>query len=309
MSEAFTVTFHGVRGSYPCPDPKVMRVGGNTACVEVRAGGHLLVLDAGTGIINLGKKLMRASAAQGNGSGPEPLVVNLFFTHTHHDHTQGFPFFLPAYAGTTTLYAFGPRMLQEDLSEALSRAMVSPAFPVNLDDLHSRRVVRNVDETEMIVLYADRQAPEVRNVYRDALDLPDDAVRVTFFKSYAHPKDGANVYRIQYGGRSMVFATDTESYVGGDSRLIAFAKDTDLLIHDAQFTHEEYVGLPVPKQGWGHSTPEMAIAVATAAHARRLALFHHDPNHDDDTVEAIGRQAQQQFPNAFVATEGLTVEL
>ncbi|MER3485943.1 MAG: MBL fold metallo-hydrolase, partial [Chloroflexota bacterium] len=86
--------------------------------------------------------------------------------------------------------------------------------------------------------------------------------------------------------------------MGGDSRLIAFAKDTDLLIHDAQFTQEEYVSMPVPRQGWGHSTPEMAIAVAKAANAKRLALFHHDPGHDDDTVEAIGRKAQAEFPNA-----------
>jgi len=309
MGEAFTVTFHGVRGSYPCPNPKVMRVGGNTACVEVRAGGHLIVLDAGTGIINLGKQLMQASMAGDNGSGYAPLIVNLFFTHTHHDHTQGFPFFLPAYSGTSTLYIFGPRMLQEDLREALSRAMVSPAFPVDLDDLHSQRVVHTVDETEMIVLRANQQLPEVRNIYRDNLDLPAESVKISFFKSYAHPKDGANIYRIEWRDKSMVLATDTESYVGGDSRLIAFAKGTDLLIHDAQFTHEEYVGLPVPRQGWGHSTPEMAIAVASAASARRLALYHHDPNHDDDMLEAIGRRAQTQFPNAFVASESLSVEL
>jgi len=309
MSGEFTVTFHGVRGSYPCPDPKVMRVGGNTACVEVRAAGHLIVLDAGTGIINLGKKLMKESMAARNGSGPAPLVINLFFTHTHHDHTQGFPFFLPAYRGTSTLYIFGPRMLQEDLREALSRAMVSPAFPVDLDELHSQRVVRNIDETEMIVLHPNQQLPEVRNIYRDDLVLPDDTVKVSFFKSYAHPKDGANIYKIQWRDKSMVLATDTESYVGGDSRLIAFAKDTDLLIHDAQFTHEEYVGLPVPKQGWGHSTPEMAIAVAKAANAKRLALYHHDPNSDDDTVDEIGRKAQQQFPAAFVAMEGMSVEV
>ena len=309
MSEGITVTFHGVRGSYPCPDPRLMRVGGNTACVEVRAGGHLIVLDAGTGIINLGKKLMQESAAANNGASPAPLIINLFFTHTHHDHTQGFPFFLPAYRGTSTLYIFGPRMLQEDLREALSRAMVSPAFPVDLDDLHSRRVVHTVDETEMIVLQPNQHQPEVRNIYRDNLDLPADAVKVSFFKSYAHPKDGANIYRIEWRDKSMVLATDTESYVGGDSRLIAFARDTDLLIHDAQFTHEEYIGFPVPKQGWGHSTPEMAIAVAKAANARRLALYHHDPNHDDDMLDAIGREAKAQFPKAFVSSEGLTVEL
>src|SRR5437868_14904560 len=107
MSNEFSVTLHGVRGSYPCPDPNVMRVGGNTACVEVWAGGHLIVLDAGTGIIGLGRKLMKRAAASSNGSAPAQ-VINLFLSHTHHDHTQGFPLFQPAYSGKSTLYIFGP---------------------------------------------------------------------------------------------------------------------------------------------------------------------------------------------------------
>lgn len=309
MSGDFTVTFHGVRGSYPCPDPKLMRVGGNTACVEVWAGGHLIVLDAGTGIIGLGKKLLQWAAARGNGSGPVPLVVNLFFSHTHHDHTQGFPFFIPAYQGTSTLYVFGPRMLQEDLKEALNRSMVSPSFPVDLEDLHSTRVVRNVDETEMVVLCPESLTPDVHNIYHDKLDFPPDAVKVSWFKSYAHPKTGSFIYKIRYQGKSIVYASDTESYVGGDSRLIAFAKDTDLLIHDAQYTQEEYVALPLPKQGWGHSTPEMAIAIAQAASAKQLALFHHDPTHDDDMIEAMGREAQAKFAPTVVAKEGMTIKL
>ncbi|MEP7199451.1 MAG: MBL fold metallo-hydrolase [Chloroflexota bacterium] len=309
MSGEFSVTFHGVRGSYPCPAPNVMRVGGNTACVEVWVDGHLIVLDAGTGIIGLGKQLMQRSMLASTNGSPAPLVVNLLFSHTHHDHTQGFPFFLPAYRGTSTLYIFGPRMLQEDLHEALSRSMVSPSFPIDLDDLHSMRVVRNVDETELIVLRPNSHTPEVCNIYRDNLDFPPDAVQISLFKSYAHPKTGTFMYRIHWRDKSMVYASDTESYVGGDSRLIAFAKDTDLLIHDAQFTQEEYVALPVPKQGWGHSTPEMAIAIAKAANAKRLALFHHDPMHDDAMVEAMGHQAQADFPSAFVAMEGLTLNL
>src|SRR5438309_11281318 len=159
MSEGITVTFHGVRGSYPCPDPRLMRVGGNTACVEVRAGGHLIVLDAGTGIINLGKKLMQESAAGNNGASPTPLIINLFFTHTHHDHTQGFPFFLPAYRCTSTLYIFVPRILQEDLRLELSHAMISPAVPVHPDDLHSHPVMHTVDKTETNVLWNYSHTP------------------------------------------------------------------------------------------------------------------------------------------------------
>ncbi len=309
MSGEFKVTFHGVRGSYPVPNPNVMRIGGNTACVEVRVDGHLVVIDAGTGIIGLGHQLMKQSMDAAQNGAPSAINITLLFSHTHHDHTQGFPFFLPAYHGTSTLYIFGPRMLKEDLSEALARSMVSPSFPVDLEDLHSMRVVRNVDETEMIVLPPNSHVPEVRNIYRDDLDIHPDAVKITLFKSYAHPKTGTTIYKIQWHDKSVVYASDTESYVGGDSRLIAFSTGTDLLIHDAQFTHEEYVAMPAPKQGWGHSTPDMAIAVARAAHAKRLALFHHNPLHEDAQIEEMGRKAQADFPNAFVAYEGLSVDI
>jgi phosphoribosyl 1,2-cyclic phosphodiesterase len=309
MSSEFAVTFHGVRGSYPCADPKVMGVGGNTPCVEVRVDGRLIVIDAGTGIIGLGRKLMQQSAAALRAGAPAPLVVNLLISHTHHDHTQGFPFFLPAYSGTTTLYVFGPRMLQEDLQEALARSMVSPAFPVDLEDLPSMRVVRNVEETELIILAPGAHAPEIRNVYRDSLTCPPDSVKITLYRSYAHPKTGSLIYRIQWRDKSLVYASDTESYVGGDRRLIAFAQGTDLLIHDAQYTHDEYTNPSTSRQGWGHSTPEMALVVAQAAHVKRLALFHHEPTHDDETVKAMGRKAQEDFLAAFVAMEGATVEL
>jgi phosphoribosyl 1,2-cyclic phosphodiesterase len=309
MSGEFTVTFHGVRGSYPCTDPKVMGVGGNTACVEVRVDGRLIVIDAGTGIIGLGRKLMQQSAAAARNGAPAPLVVNLLISHTHHDHTQGFPFFQPAYSGSTTLYIFGPRLLQEDLREALVRSMIAPAFPVDLEDLPSLRVVRNIEETELIVLAPGAQAPEIRNIYRDSLDCPPDSVRITLYRSYAHPKTGTLVYRIQWRDKSVVYASDTESYVGGDTRLIAFAQDADLLIHDAQFTHDEYVSPSMSRQGWGHSTPDMAVFVAQAAHVKRLALFHHEPAHDDEMVAKMGRKAQAIFPAAFVAMEGASVEL
>lgn len=309
MSSGFSVTFHGVRGSYPCPDPKVMRVGGNTACVEVRAGGHLIVIDAGTGVIGLGRKLMQEYLGAERNGAAEPLVINMLFSHTHHDHTQGFPFFQPAYSGKSTLYIFGPRMLQEDLQEALVRSMISPAFPVDLDDLPSMRVIRNVEEAEVIVLPPGAQAPEVRNVYRDSLACAPGSVRISLYRSYAHPKTGSLIYRIEWGGKSVVYASDTESYVGGDARLIAFARDADLLIHDAQFTQAEYTSPTMPRQGWGHSTPDMAVLIAQAAGVKRLALFHHEPAHDDEVVEAMGRQAQEAFPGAFVAMEGATVDL
>ena len=119
------VRFWGVRGSYPVPGSRTVRYGGNTACVEVQAGAHTIILDAGTGIINLGLELLRRARANGN----KPVVATLFFSHMHHDHTQGFPFFRPAYVGASTLHILGPKVFQSDLEETLSHAMLPPSFP------------------------------------------------------------------------------------------------------------------------------------------------------------------------------------
>jgi phosphoribosyl 1,2-cyclic phosphodiesterase len=303
MDDKFIVRFRGVRGSYPVPGETTSRVGGNTACVEVWAGGHLIIIDAGTGIIGLGKDLMRKYRASGE---KEPIVATMLFSHTHHDHTQGFPFFDPAHEGTSVLYMFGPRTFYEDIEEALSRAMLAPSFPVALAELKSLKVMSNIEESEVVIL--DRSMdPQLLNVYRDEREDSPDAVEIGLMRSFAHPNGGVSVYKISWAGKNMVYASDTESYIGGDTRLIEFARGTDLLIHDAQYTSEEYV--TGPKQGWGHSTPEMAIAIAQAAKLKKLVLFHHDPSHDDDTLAEIERKAQEAFPNTILAYEGLTVKL
>jgi len=303
MDDKFIVRFRGVRGSYPVPGETTSRVGGNTACVEVWAGGHLIIVDAGTGIIGLGKELMKKYRASGE---KEPIVATMLFSHTHHDHTQGFPFFDPAHEGTSVLYMFGPRTFYEDIEEALSRAMLAPSFPVALAELKSLKVMSNIEESEVVIL--DRSMdPQLLNVYRDEREDSPDAVEIGLMRSFAHPNGGVSVYKISWAGKNMVYASDTESYIGGDTRLIEFARGTDLLIHDAQYTSQEYV--TGPKQGWGHSTPEMAIAIAQAAKVKKLVLFHHDPSHDDDTLAEIERKAQEAFPNTILAYEGLTIKL
>jgi len=303
MDDKFIVRFRGVRGSYPVPGETTSRVGGNTACVEVWAGGHLIIIDAGTGIIGLGKELMKKYRASGE---KEPIVATMLFSHTHHDHTQGFPFFDPAHEGTSVLYMFGPRTFYEDIEEALSRAMLAPSFPVALAELKSLKVMSNIEESEVVILNRSMD-PQLLNVYRDEREDSPDAVEIGLMRSFAHPNGGVSVYKISWAGKNMVYASDTESYIGGDTRLIEFARGTDLLIHDAQYTSQEYV--TGPKQGWGHSTPEMAIAIAQAAKVKKLVLFHHDPSHDDDTLAEIERKAQEAFPNTILAYEGLTIKL
>ena len=303
MSGKILVRFWGVRGSYPVPGRLTINVGGNTSCVEVRADGHLIILDAGTGIINLGHALKREYE-----TGDELLVATILFSHTHHDHTQGFPYFKPAHWGRSVLYMFGPRTFYEDIEEALRRSMLAPASPVALEELKSLKIISNVEESEAIVLERGRD-PRLLNLYRDQVALGQDTVKITTLRSFAHPKQGVHVYRIEWQGKCLVYATDTESYAGGDTRLIRFAEDADLLIHDAQYTEDEYRHGRVPTQGWGHSTPEMAANIARLAGVGQLVLFHHDPSHSDEVLTEMEASARELFPNSVLAREGMTLVL
>lgn len=303
-SKSFSVKFRGVRGGYPMPGPGTNRVGGNTTCLEVRVGGHLIIIDAGTGIISLGREMIAQYRID-----RVPIVATILFTHTHHDHTHGFPYFEPARLADSTFYIFGPKLLHEDLEAALAKAMLPPTFPLDIEELPSMRVVRNIHESEMIALSHDWAEPQVFNVYRDRPELPAEAVKVRLMRSYAHPQGGVFVYRIEWRGQKMVFATDTEGYHDWDKRLTRFARGADLLIHDAEYTEEEYLGAVRPKQGWGHSTWQMAVEVAKAAEVKQLALTHHNALHDDDFLEAVEKEAQAIFPGTILARESLTIEL
>lgn len=308
---SFLVRIRGVRGGYPAPGRHTYKVGGNTPCVEVRVNGHLIILDAGTGIIGLGEELMDRYFGR-HRKGPEvgqPIVATILLSHTHHDHIHGFPFFKPAYLGTSVLHVFGPKMLQQDLEEQLSTAMVAPFFPIELDDMESLRYVQSVRPGDVILFNGTTNPPKVLNRHRDTVSEHPEQVQVKIMKSFAHPKSGVFVYRIEWNGKSVVYATDTESYHGMDTRMALFSAGADLLIHDAQYTHEEYVGAPAPKQGFGHSTPELAAAIARQAGVKKLLLFHHDPQHSDDMMLKIEREARKKFRNTVVAREGDVYEL
>ena len=303
MSASLQVTLWGVRGSHPAPGPQTIRFGGNTTSVQVQAGRHLIILDAGTGIIQLGRTLSAQARADGR-----PLTATLLFTHTHHDHTQGFPFFVPAFSETSTLYIFGPKTLNQDLEEVLSRTMMPPVFPITLEELPCERETRNLMEGQVIVFAPDATAPRVVRSDTHLPPVPEDGVHIHVMRSYAHPQ-GVFFYRIEHGDKSMVFATDTEGYLGGDRRLVEFARGVDLLIHDAQYTHDEYNNVKAPRQGWGHSTWQMAVEVAQTARVKQLVLFHHDPAHDDNLLADQERLAQAVFPATHMGCEGMTLDL
>lgn len=269
------IRFWGVRGSIASPGPETAQVGGNTSTVEVMCGSERIVLDAGTGLRNLGNALVRTG---------EPQSLTLLLSHFHWDHIQGLPFFVPAYMPQTKLAIVGAGSGDghHSLREKLSRQMTEPHFPVQLDDLSAELSYR-----------------EARAGGR--FDVGAAHVRVARLN---HP-GGVFAYRIEHAGKSIVYATDTEHYACVDPTLRALALGADVLIYDAQYTPEEYVS----KVGWGHSTFASGAEVAKSAGVKTLVLFHHDPQRDDAGVAAIEDDARRLFPNTFAAREGMTIEV
>lgn len=300
--------FWGVRGSYPVPGQNTIRYGGNTSCIEVRAKGHLIILDAGTGIIHLGKQLLEERAQNGDLNASDPLIATILISHTHHDHIQGLPYFSPAYQRGSVLYVYGPRTFSDDLVQILSRSMEPHYSPIRLDELNSQKMIQNLSDHDYLVLSQDSPVPTVF-MPNELKYNPKKDVLIRVMRSYAHPKDGVFVFRIEVNGKSVVYATDTEGYAGNDSRLISFAKGANLLIHDAQYDPEEYTDEAFPKQGFGHSTYEMAAKVAQTAGVKELVLFHHDPWHDDKKIAEMQQRAQKLFPNTTAGAEGLEYTL
>jgi len=304
MSNELKVKFWGVRGSYPTPGAGTVKYGGNTACVEIRAGERTIILDAGTGIIPLGRELARTTPALAGGARERAGELLLLFSHLHHDHTQGFPFFVPAYMPNAKLHIFGPDGTHESMKNVLERNQSSETFPIGLRDMSSTKDIQAVRESQVIVW----DETGVR-VAESAIGLGDEAVIIRIHKSYAHP-GGVYVYRITWHGKSVVYATDTEGYVGTDRKLVHFAKDADVLIHDAQYLEEHYwgqlEGFP-STQGFGHSTVKMACEVAAASEAGQLILFHHDPSYSDDMVAGMERTAKSLFADSVAAYEGLEI--
>jgi len=297
MSEELGIKFWGVRGSYPAPGAETVKYGGNTASVEIRAGDRTILLDAGTGIIPLGRELARTKRAS---------EIMLLFSHLHHDHTQGFPFFVPAYMPNARLHIFGPDGTYESLAQVLEHNQSAETFPVSLRDMSATKNIQSVRESQVIVW----DEAGVR-LAESTIGLSEEAVVIRIHKSYAHP-GGVYVYRITWHGKSIVYATDTEGYVGTDRRLVHFAKDADVLIHDAQYLDEHYwgklEGFP-STQGYGHSTVTMACEVALASEAGQLILFHHDPSYSDTMVTGMETSAKAQFGEARAAYEGLEIRL
>ena len=273
----FSIQFWGVRGSIASPGPNTAHVGGNTSCVAVRCGDTHLVLDAGTGLRGLGEDLLRQGIDD----------VALLLSHTHWDHIQGLPFFVPLYLPKTRLSVYAQRQPGSSLADVLARQMSAPVFPVSFAELTSRVMTQDLHSGAQFVIGPARIMAQRLN----------------------HP-GGVLAYRIEHGGRSVVYATDTEHYACVDPALLALARGCDVLIYDSQYTPDEYAGASGPaKVGWGHSTYVAGAELARAADVGRYVLFHHDPKRSDAQVAEIESAAQRLFPDAVAAREGMILEL
>lgn len=303
------VTFRGVRGSIPCPGPETVRYGGNTTCLEVRftKPDRLVIIDAGSGIRALGNHLMRHDLARGLRQ------VDLFLTHTHWDHILGLPFFVPMYVPGMTIRIHGPATFEDDSLEKVIRGQFEyKYFPVRVEELAC--TIRYVELGEGV------------------LDLGDGIRLCT--KYLNHPV-GCLGYRFEHQGKSLATVFDTEPFqnlfaldpsdpdfdpaiaregeqaAAEQNRLVErFYAGADLVVHDAQYTLEEYL---TNRIGWGHSAMEEVIEAAGQNQVQNLALSHHDPDRTDAQLDALAAMlctpGAGKATNAFFAREGMEIEL
>lgn len=276
MQDQFTVHFWGVRGSIACPGPETVRYGGNTPCVEIRVGNKRLIFDGGTGLRVLGQQLLSQM----------PVEAYMFFTHSHWDHIQGFPFFTPAFIKGNKFHVYGAVAPNgATIKQRLNDQMLHPNFPVPLQIMGAQ-----LDFNDL----------EVGQTVR----LGDVKIENALLN---HPGESVG-YRINWQGHAVAYITDTEHFSDRlDANVQKLAHQADVMIYDATYTDEEYHSPSSGKKGWGHSTWQEAVKAAKAAGVKTLVIFHHDPLHNDDFLDRVGEQVKQQFPNSMMAREGESI--
>jgi phosphoribosyl 1,2-cyclic phosphodiesterase len=275
----FTVHFWGVRGSIACPGSETVRYGGNTSCVEMRVGSERLIFDGGTGLRVLGQSLLSQM----------PLQAHLLFTHSHWDHIQGFPFFVPAFVPGNTFHIYGAVAPDgSTVEQRLNDQMLHPNFPVPLQ-----------------IMGADLKFIDLE--VGQAFSIGDEVTVETALLN--HPGEAVG-YRVNWRDYAAAYVTDTEHFPDRlDENVLFLARNADVLIYDTTYTDEEYHSEKSSKVGWGHSTWQEAVKLAEAAGVKKLVLFHHDPMHNDDFLDQLAEEVTERFPDSILAREGLSLQL
>lgn len=287
------IKFWGVRGSIPTPGPATVQYGGNTSCVEVRADGEIIILDAGSGIRRLGLSLAEEFKDQ-------PIDLTLLITHTHWDHIQGFPFFVPAYSPQNRLRILGYEGARKGLHSTLTSQMESPYFPVSMRHMPGNIHVTELRERRFVIGKVKVETAFVNH--------PGVCVGYRLFTSagsIAYLPDNEPFQRMRsHAGGQQTTADRIEAikYASDeDQKMIEFLRDTDVLIIDAQYDDAEYQ----THVGWGHGCVDDVVALALFAKVRQLFLFHHDPDHDDAQISKMLDWARQLVA---MHGEGLAVD-
>lgn len=273
---SFKIKYWGVRGSIACPSAKYVMYGGNTSCVEVACGGHRIVLDCGTGLRNFGHWMMRKNIKK----------VDILMSHTHWDHINGFPFFSPAFRDGYEFTIRAGHLLANNMNikDVMAGQMNQPTFPVPIEAMHSK------------LEFQDFNAG-------DTFELGNGIIVKTL--PLNHP-DNATGYRIEYKGKVFCYITDTEHVPDKpDENVLELIEGADLVTYDCTYTDREFPG----KVGWGHSTWQEGVRLCLRAGAKRLAIFHHDPDHEDPFMERLEAEARLAWEGAMVARENMRIVL
>ena len=274
-SGRFVANFWGVRGSIPIPGVETLRYGGNTACLEVQVSGERLIFDGGTGLRALGETLMRQE---------EQVKAHIFFTHTHWDRIQGFPFFLPAFKAHNRFQIYGATALNgASIKHCLTDQMLLPNCLTPLQQMRADIEFHNISAGSVL---------QIGDILIETISL--------------NPKTCALGFRITWTNHSLVYATDTDhTQESLAPNLQYLASQADVLILDGTYTDSEY---------YHHHAPEyvpwkVGVDVAKAAAVKELIMFHHNPFHTDETLDQLEKEIRSHFANARLAREGMTLKL
>ena len=271
------LTFFGVRGSYPVSGKQVVEYGGNTASILVEKDNQILILDAGTGLINIGAHLKKVDH--------KPKKIDIFITHLHIDHIQGLPFFDPVFDPDYEINIYGSEDDHISFRETIYSLFNHPFSPISNKGIKAKLNIKELSLENRVPVVIDHETS------------------IEYIKERSHPIYGALLYKLKIGSQQVVYATDVESPEGFQNSILDFVRGCSILIHDSQYFDHEYFNPENPRKGFGHSTVNMATNNANICSVDKLFLFHYNPDHTDQDITKMGYEAKTQFKNTFLASE------